>query len=125
MKKLILFSGLLIAGLTMNAQGAAKNPQQTQDPAVKANKATEKMAQELSLTADQKTKVYNINLSKANALEAAKQKDGSNQQAFADDRKVIQSERDKEIKAVLTVDQATKWEQMKTDKKASRSAQHN
>ena len=122
MKKLILFSGLLLAGLTMNAQSATKtaNPQQTEDPAVRANKDTERMAQELSLTADQKSKIYNINLEKAKALDAAKQKDGSNQQAFADDRKVIRTEREKEIKAVLTADQATKWEQMKTDKKNAR-----
>jgi len=128
MKKLILFSGLLLAGLTMNAQSATKqtaNPQQQQqseDPAVKATKQTERINQQLSLTADQKTKIYNINLEKNKALAAAKQKDGSDQQAFANDHKIIRTQRENEIKAVLTADQQAKWVKYKQDQRSKKGA---
>lgn len=129
MKKLLLFSGLLIAGLAVNAQTAAKNQTaatqqaQSEDPVAKTNKQTERMAQALNLTPDQKTKAYNILLEKNKQMEASKQKNGTNQQAFEDERKVIRTERDKELKAILTADQQAKWLQLKKDQRANKGAQ--
>lgn len=81
------------------------------------------MAQALNLTPDQKTKAYNILLEKNKQMEASKQKNGTNQQAFEDERKVIRTERDKELKAILTADQQAKWLQLKKDQRANKGAQ--
>ncbi len=126
MKKLILLSGLLIAGLSINAQSASKQnaaaqQNQNEDPAVRATRQTEKMTQELGLTADQKAKVYAIFLDKNKAIATAKQKD-TDPKVFADDRKVIRAQGDTAINAVLTPEQQAKWEKSKQDRKARAGA---
>ncbi|MCW3086570.1 MAG: hypothetical protein JWP12_3936 [Bacteroidetes bacterium] len=126
MKKLILLSGLLIAGLSINAQSASKQnasaqQNQNEDPAVRATRQTEKMTQVLGLTADQKAKVYAIYLDKDKAISAAKVKD-TDAKVFADERKVIRSQRDAAIKAVLTPEQQAKWENEKQKNKGRAGA---
>ncbi|HEX8516983.1 MAG TPA: hypothetical protein VF868_12340 [Bacteroidia bacterium] len=114
MKKLILLSALLIAGITVNAQTATRT-QQAPDASAKATKQTENLDKVVSLTAPQKEKVQAINLSKNTAVNAA----ASNKTTFEANRSKINAEREAEIAAVLTPEQLVKFNKAKSDKKAA------
>jgi Spy/CpxP family protein refolding chaperone len=114
MKKLILLSALLIAGITVNAQGEARQPsqQQTQGAADKATKQTQVINDAVVLTDAQKEKVYAINFEKNKAMDAA----AMNKSTFEAEKSRLKSEREKEIMAVLTPEQQTKFKQAKAEK---------
>ena len=103
MKKLVLFSALLIAGLGMNAQSSTKTEtaKETNDPAARADKQTNRMVKELSLTADQQTKAHAINLKIDNEIAAS-----------PDKKSQLNEQRKTEINAILTPEQQTKFKDM-------------
>jgi Spy/CpxP family protein refolding chaperone len=110
MKKIILFSAFLIAGLSINAQTVAQaKPEKSTDPVAKATTQTEKMTKELSLNEDQKAKVYVINLNTDKAIELAPA-----------DKASLNQKRKAEIMALLTAEQKETFEKM-TAAKAVRS----
>jgi protein CpxP len=117
MKKIILLFAIITTGLFVNAQSDAKAPT-AQDPASKAKNMTAKMTQMLTLTADQQTKVMNINLEKATAMETNRTKSGNDKAAFAQEKKRINDKWNTDLAAVLTADQMTKFKQMETEQKA-------
>jgi len=130
MKKLILLSGLLIAGMSINAQSAAKtqtaaSQNKVEDPAVKATRQTEALFQTLGLTADQKSKIYSINLEKNTAVNASQSKNATDAKAFENERKVINAERENAIKAILTPEQQAKMKAQKEANKERKSENSN
>ena len=133
MKKLIITSTLLITMLVMSTQYAfCQEPVKKQstekaefqmgDPITRANKQTEYLAQNLALTADQKEKIYAINLEKNKLVDAAKTAAGDNKDAFIKERKRINTERDLAVNALLTPEQQAKWQKAKQEKKQNKSA---
>lgn len=114
MKKIILTLGLMASiGLSAMAQqrgGERPSPEQ------RATKMTEKMAEELSLTADQKKQVLEINLAQAKKMDQERQ----DQMKANEARKAEMKKQDEQIKAVLTEEQLAKWEEIKLSQKDRR-----
>jgi hypothetical protein len=115
MKKIVLLSALLIAGISINAQTrAAAKPaetQQAQDPATKATAQTARLDQAVILTAAQKEKAYAINLDKNKQMSAA----AGNKATFEAEKARIKQEREKELSAILTPEQQTKFKTAKEE----------
>jgi Spy/CpxP family protein refolding chaperone len=121
MKKIILTLGLMASiGLSAMAQqrgGERPSPEQ------RATKMTEKMAEELSLTADQKKQVLEINLAQAKKMDQERQdqmKANEARKAEMDARREEMKKQDEQIKAVLTEEQLGKWEEIKLEAKDRR-----
>ncbi|MBL7882502.1 MAG: hypothetical protein JNL69_00420 [Bacteroidia bacterium] len=105
MKKIILMFILFFASyVTVNAQ--------TADAETRATNQTKLMTDNLSLTNEQKAKVFLINLEKNKQVDAAKAKH-ANHKEFKVEREKINELRYKELEAVLTAEQNTKWAQLK------------
>ncbi|MDF2438922.1 MAG: hypothetical protein K0Q95_3298 [Bacteroidota bacterium] len=109
MKKVILFSALLIAGLSINAQTVATQakPEKTTDPVAKAVMQTDKMTKELSLNDDQKSKIYVINLNTDKAIDITPA-----------DKEKLNEKRKAEIMVLLTPEQKEKFEKLMAAKAA-------
>lgn len=132
MKKLffaLLFaSGLLVANAQTTPPPPANPPAKPHKPRLeapaRAKKQTDRMAVKLGLSEEQKTKVYSINLKKNMQLDSAfALKKDDKDPAFGQFRKKTNKERATEIKALLTLEQVQKWEQLKKELKAKK-AQH-
>jgi len=118
MKKMIFTLGLMtvISLGTMAQQRGGERPSAEE----RATRMTEKMAEELNLTVDQKKQVLEINLAQAKKRDqdrAEHMKEAEARKAEMDARKVEMQKQEELIKAVLTEDQRTKWEEIKLSNK--------
>jgi periplasmic protein CpxP/Spy len=119
MKKLILLSALLIAGISVNAQNAAQraSAQQTQAAASKATTQMEKIDKIVTLTAAQKEKVYSISFEMNKAIDAA----ARNKETFEAEKSKIKEKAEKDLFAVLTSDQQTKFKTAKAQEQKKKA----
>lgn len=118
MKKWILASGLLVmVSLSSIAQQrGGERPTAEQ----RATRMTEKMAEELSLTADQQKQILAINLEHAKRRDqdrVAHQKENEARKAEMYAKKAEMKKQDESIKAILTDAQRSKWEEIKLSQK--------
>lgn len=128
MKNFFLAVAIAISALTAQAQepvNPPKNKQQKVDPAVRAQKQTERMAEKLNFTADQKAKITAINLDKNKQVKAVNEQYKDNKEMLDKERKRINKERAAEIKKHLTAEQLQKWEELKKERKAQKDAKKN
>lgn len=118
MKKWILTSGLvLMIGLSSFAQqrgGERPTPEQ------RATRMTDKMAEELKLSDDQKKQILAINLENAKKREQdmeLREKENEARKADMEAKKAEMKKQEDSIKAILTEEQRTKWEEIKLSSK--------
>ncbi|MFT4854847.1 MAG: protein CpxP [Algoriphagus sp.] len=118
MKKWILASGLVVmislSSIAQQRGGERLTFEQ------RAARMTEKMAEELSLTADQKNQILSINLEhakKRNQDRVEQQKESEARKAEMDEQRAEMRKQDELIKAILTDEQRTKWEEIKLSQK--------
>ena len=112
MKKYILTIGLFVA---MAANTFAQKGQQ-RSPEERAQKSTEMMEKNLSLTADQKTKIYAASLERGKAMEALRTAAGEGNQPDQEQMKAISQKYNKVLKETLTDEQKAKMEEMKANR---------
>ncbi|MCL6260063.1 DUF4890 domain-containing protein [Aquiflexum sp. TKW24L] len=121
MKKLLMIAAIFtmtFAGaFAQRGHGGSKSGQQKESmtPEQRAEKMTTKMTDELSLSEDQKQKIYDINLENAQKRQAqreAMQEEHKAKRAAMQAQNQVQNE---QIVAVLTPDQKTKWEEVKKE----------
>ncbi|MDB5257309.1 MAG: hypothetical protein JWM14_2004 [Chitinophagaceae bacterium] len=95
-------------------------------PEQRAQKQTDHLQKKLGLTEEQKTKVYDLNLSRITKMKATrdKNKNSTDKQAAKADYQKIKTDFDSGLKALLTDDQQKIWAQLKADAKAKRDAHH-
>lgn len=122
MKKLFLTLAIAVIGFT--SIYAQNTTQQKQTPEQKAEKSTAKLQKELSLTADQKQKVYALELDKFKQASDLKTQNTADKKSKKQQHKAIKEATDAKLAAVLTADQKTKLAAIKADKK-SRHGKHN
>ena|SRR5258708_15803074 len=113
MKK-IFFCGLLIvftigsfAQTNQNAKG--KNPEQ------RAEHLTSWMDKKLTLTTDQKSKIYDVNLKYAKMNQEARTSDTDNRKAMHQELKANEKEREAEFKTILTPEQFQSFQTAKQE----------
>ncbi len=102
-------------------QGKGKGAGRDMDPAKRAEHQTDRMTQELGLSADQTAKVKAINQKYAEKAKAAHEaKPDGEKGKLKGANKDLRAQHDAELKKVLTKEQAAKWEQLKSERKGER-----
>lgn len=119
MKKAILTIAIAVMGLTAAfAQDSTKRvrrqmPKMTAEQ--RAEKATARLDKALTLTADQKTKIYAIELENAKKVDSWRTADQADRkEKMKEGRAVMQAQKAK-IDGVLTADQKTKMEALRLE----------
>lgn len=104
----------------LHAQAEARNPL---TPEERAAKWTQWMKNELNISAEQETKVHEINLKYAQQTQSVRSQEGSRKSKFKE-VKSIDDAKDEELKAVLTPEQFEQYQTKKQDmqKKAVKAA---
>ncbi|WP_145854327.1 hypothetical protein [Pedobacter suwonensis] len=121
MKKAILTVAIAVMGLTATfAQDTTKHarramPKMTAEQ--RAEKVTSRLEKQLNLTADQKSKIYAIELENAKKLEAWRSADKGDMKGKMKERKAAMDEQKSKIDAVLTADQKTKMDAFRAEAK--------
>jgi protein CpxP len=116
MKRIVLTLAIAIIGLTSSyAQTAGKQKMTAEQ---KAEKSTAKLEKTLTLTADQKQKIYAVELDKYKQSEAWHKQSSVDRKAKKDQHIASKKETDAKIDQVLTADQKKKLEDLRTAKKA-------
>jgi len=116
MKRIVLTLAIALIGLTSSyAQTAGKQKMTAEQ---KAEKSTAKLEKTLTLNADQKQKVYAIELDKYKQNEAWHKESSADRKAKKDQHIASKKETDTKIDQVLTPDQKKKLEDLRAAKKA-------
>lgn len=114
MKKLILSAVATVFAISSFAQDGAKVKK---TPEEVATKRADKLKTELTLSDEQRSKVYTILLDNTTKVRAVKEKYPNDKKAAKAEIKPLRETCDASIKSVLTPEQVTKWEQLKKEKK--------
>ena len=132
MKKIILLLAVVLMSGVAMAQGPRGEKRGSVDPKVRAEKMTDRMAQELSLTDAQKQKVLALNLTRVEEMEAnrpekptepaARKSDEAKaaRQEAKQERSKVAQEYDAQLKSILTPEQYTKYTELKANKKGDK-----
>lgn len=105
----LIILGCIFFSLQLNAQAAKPSPK---SPEERAKNLTEKMKETLSLTEDQYTSVYDINLKYGQQNDKLASSSDTKRVKFQK-MKANQAAKDKELQDVLTEDQFTQYEHLK------------
>ena len=121
MKKLIFSSIFILVGLGTYAQNTSVKPNgKARTAEQRAEHLTNWMNQKLTLTAEQKTKVYDVNLKYAKINQEARAKDADNKKAIRQELQANEAEREAEFKTILTPDQLKAFQAAKEEQKEKR-----
>lgn len=115
MKK--LFVTLAIAAIGITSAFAQNTPKQKLTPEQKAETNTARLQKELALTADQKQKVYALELDKFKQTEEWHKKSHEDRKAQKEQHKALKDASDAKLDQVLTPDQKKKLDAIKTERK--------
>jgi len=122
MKKWIIGVALLVgSSLQVVAQQGKRGDV---NPEERAKKVTEKLATELGLSEEQKSQILELNLEQAKKRQAEMDQEMEQRKLRSQEMKA----HSEQIKAVLTEEQRTKWEEIKLenrDKRRSHGQVHN
>ncbi len=88
---------------------------QARTPEQRAQMTTDALEKKLALTADQKVKVYALNLERAKRMEKIMETDKEERKAHMQRNKTLMEESDKKINQVLTSEQQKSYEAMKQE----------
>ncbi|KLT66891.1 hypothetical protein [Pedobacter sp. BMA] len=121
MKKAILTIAIAVMGLSAAlAQDTTKRmrrPMPKMTAEQRAERVAERMEKQLSLTADQKTKIYAIELDNAKKMEAWRSADQGDVKGKMKERKAEMDAQKAKVDAVLTADQKTKLDSFRAEAK--------
>lgn len=101
---------------------ASFSQQAKPDPEARAKKISEKMKTELSLSDEQYTKVYDINLKYSQKMKDIRTEEGDRQSKMNSIRDLNKSKND-ELKSVLSEEQMNKYRDMQKDMR-NKSREH-
>ena len=118
MKRLFLTLAIAAIGFTGSYAQTVKAPKEKQTATQKAEKSTAKLEKTLSLNADQKQKIYAIELDKFKKADAIHANAKDSKKAIKDKHKAVKEATDVKLKQVLTPVQQKKLEAIKAEKKA-------
>jgi protein CpxP len=117
MKKWIIGAAMLVI---VSFQVDAQERKRVQpNPEERAKRMTEKMATELELSEEQKAHVLALNLDNAKKRQAEMDQAAAERKAKMTEMKAYQEK----VKAILTEEQRTKWEEIKVEQRDKRRPQ--
>jgi len=122
MNKLIVSSLLILLGFGSYAQNAQtdQTKAKTRTPEQRAEHLTNWMNKKLTLTADQKAKIYDVNLKYAKMNQETRSNDADDKKSMHQELKANETEREAEFKAILTPDQLQAFQTAKQELKEKR-----
>lgn len=121
MKKLtVLLIGLTLLSASINPVNAQEKVKKTAEQ--RATALTDRMDKALSLTAEQKTKITELNLGIAKKNEAIRNDPKMTKEAKKQGLEANQAARNANLKTILTADQYTKYEAMEAKMKEKKNA---
>lgn len=128
MKKAILTIAIAVMGFTAAfAQDSTKRPRK-QMPKLsaeqRAEKATSRLGKKLNLTADQKTKIYAVELENARKMETWRKAEEGARKGKMDERKAAMDQQKAKIDRILTAEQRTKMEAFRAEAKEKGGKMH-
>ncbi|MBT1710811.1 hypothetical protein KK062_21395 [Fulvivirgaceae bacterium PWU5] len=113
--KISMLLAVLIAG-SFGQQATAQTAERTSLTAEeRAQKWTDWMKKELTLTAEQEPRVHAINVKYADQMDGIKAEEGDRRSKFKEVRETNKA-KDEELKAVLTPEQFTKYTEKKQER---------
>lgn len=113
MKKQII--AFIMLGWAMNAaaqQNVSRSPEQV------ASRFSNRLSKDLTLSADQKTKIYNITFSKEKSIQDVKAQYADDSKTGHAKIKFIRTSFDSEVRSLLSQEQLTKWDLLKNERKS-------
>ncbi|GMQ31456.1 DUF4890 domain-containing protein [Algoriphagus confluentis] len=114
MKKWIIGAVLMVfASLSVTAQEGKRTPP---SPEERAQKMTERMAEKLALTEDQKAEIFSINLENAKKRELEVEV----RKAESAEKRAELKAQDERIKQILNEEQRKAWEELKEENRGRR-----
>ena len=113
---------LIIVGVIVSISlSFAQNPGKgNKTPEQRATNRSEMLAKKLVLTAEQKQSMYTLILDRINKAEPIRAKYAADKKGMHKELKPIMEEFNTKVKALLTPEQLTKWEQIKGKRKAKK-----
>eukprot|EP01132_Coremiostelium_polycephalum_P015207 gene15207-18386_t len=115
MKKLLMICGLLFSVITFaNAQDGGRK---MADPAERAKRSTDRLAEKLNLNEDQKAKVLAIFTDQATQMGKIREESKGDRDAMKTKVEALTADTDGKISAVLTDDQKKQYEAVKAARK--------
>jgi len=122
MNKLIVSSLLILLGFGSYAQNAQtdQTKAKTRTPEQRAEHLTNWMNKKLTLSADQKAKIYDVNLKYAKMNQETRSNDADDKKSMHQELKANETERGAEFKAILTPDQFQAFQMAKQELKEKR-----
>jgi protein CpxP len=117
MKKLLMICGLLLGTITLtNAQDGGRKMISPED---RAKRQTERLAEKLKLSEEQKSKVLAIYTEQAAEMTKDMQAAKEDRKAKHEEMKARMTASEAKIEAILTADQKKAYEEMKAERKAA------
>ncbi len=121
MRKLILTMAIAVIGFTavfaQDSSKRIKRPMAKFTAEQRAKRATGAMEKKLNLTAEQKTKVYTLELDRAKKMDAFRSEDKSAMKGRLKDMKADREKSNADLDKILTADQKTKLEAFRAEAK--------
>lgn len=114
MKK-IIFSSLLVVFAIGGFAQADKAKAKGTTPEQRAERITNWMNKKLTLTADQKTKIYDVNLKYAKLNQETRTSEADDQKAMHQDLRANEKEREAEFQGILTPEQFQSFQTAKKE----------
>jgi len=123
MKKILITAGLLIGLVstgysqdTPQRKGheAGQNHREMKSPEERAKMSTDVLEKKLNLTAEQKEKVYALQLERANKMQKIQEADAASRKIQMEKRKELMDDSEKKMNKILTEEQQKTLEEMKT-----------
>ncbi|MPR32422.1 DUF4890 domain-containing protein [Salmonirosea aquatica] len=111
MRKLMIMLGLLVLGTASYAQQRGGG---NATPEVRAERQTKMMTEKLGLSEDQQKQVYTLQLARVNKMQELRESQNR------DGMRTANEEFQKNLAAILTPDQAKKYEEMEAEMRAQR-----
>jgi len=108
---------ILLAAFLGLVSGLWAQPQQ-RTPEQAATDFSSKLVTDLGISADQKTKVHDIALTRVTKLRELKSKYKSGDSKLTSESKTVRDDFQAKLKSILTADQYTKYEKLKAERKA-------
>jgi len=128
MKKAILTIAIAVMGFTAAfAQDSTRRPRKQMPKLTaeqRAEKTTARLEKELNLTADQKKKIYAVELENAKKLETWRKADQGDRKGKMEERKADLDKQRGKIDGILTAEQKTKMEAFRAEAREKGGKMH-